>query len=270
MSTIAQGNVPRFSTSNNWIGKPGLKDKSESAASLKKRKEKYSQRVQADAMAQKKDIWYQDKTGKKRCTTMAHLRKLHKFFRKLDADGSGDIDMEEIEDYISRTYSTDSPALTLATVFELPTEKLASTLAKIEELAKNQTPITVEKFLELAHPLAPTRAVLLMTQAVLDEWEAQKPPSRHQEEVVESKSKHLKKQTAWVNSMWSRWDADGSGELDAKELKSVLQDIGASVEESDKYFREIDIDGSGFISKEEFLEWWLEKDAITVEDMLRL
>lgn len=55
--------------------------------------------------------------------------------------------------------------------------------------------------------------------------------------------------------VWARADADGSGELDADELKLVLQAMGQKNPDMEKVMKEVDTDGSGEVDKEEFERW---------------
>ena len=55
--------------------------------------------------------------------------------------------------------------------------------------------------------------------------------------------------------VWARADADGSGELDADELKLVLQAMGQKNPDMDAIMKEVDTDGSGEVDKEEFEKW---------------
>eukprot|EP00854_Cymbomonas_tetramitiformis_P007012 gene7012-8362_t len=65
-----------------------------------------------------------------------------------------------------------------------------------------------------------------------------------------------------VEKMWVIWDKDASGELDAREFKDVLMDLGVgedNPEEVAEVYRQVDTDGSGFISIDEFKHWWFSK-----------
>ena len=56
--------------------------------------------------------------------------------------------------------------------------------------------------------------------------------------------------------VWARADADGSGELDADELKLVLQAMGQKNPDMEQVMKEVDTDGSGEVDKEEFEAWY--------------
>ena len=58
--------------------------------------------------------------------------------------------------------------------------------------------------------------------------------------------------------MWLRFDDDGSGMLDAKEIREVLRAFGKDLndDEFEVAMQEIDEDGSGEVEFEEFQLWW--------------
>ena len=58
-----------------------------------------------------------------------------------------------------------------------------------------------------------------------------------------------------LRKVLARADADGSGELDADELKLVLQAMGQKNPDMDAVMKEVDADGSGEVDKEEFEAW---------------
>ena len=65
-------------------------------------------------------------------------------------------------------------------------------------------------------------------------------------------------EVALAQTMFGRFDADGSGEIDAGELRALLTSLGK--EQSDNELAvalaALDTDGDGSISYEEFLWWW--------------
>ena len=64
-----------------------------------------------------------------------------------------------------------------------------------------------------------------------------------------------------------RADEDGSGELDAEEFREALAQFGfEDKDEQDAMFREIDADGGGTVSWDEFLRWWRGEDDWENED----
>jgi hypothetical protein len=66
--------------------------------------------------------------------------------------------------------------------------------------------------------------------------------------------------------IFRRADADASGELDASEFGEVLRELGVDdAEERETMFREMDADGGGTVSWEEFREWWFGEGAERTE-----
>merc|ERR1739848_535349 len=70
----------------------------------------------------------------------------------------------------------------------------------------------------------------------------------------EQKSGHSEQQIAEMKEAFELFDLDGSGTIDAKELKTAMRALGmeASKEETRKMIEDIDKDGSGTIDLEEF------------------
>jgi len=58
-----------------------------------------------------------------------------------------------------------------------------------------------------------------------------------------------------LRKVWARADADGGGDLDADELKLVIQAMGQKNPDMDQIMKEVDTDGSGAVDKEEFEAW---------------
>lgn len=60
-----------------------------------------------------------------------------------------------------------------------------------------------------------------------------------------------------VEKVFSRYDADGSGAIDAEELQNVMAELGIDMnaEQRADALRKLDKDGSGTISMEEYLHW---------------
>ena len=68
--------------------------------------------------------------------------------------------------------------------------------------------------------------------------------------------------TAEAVGIFRRADSDASGELDASEFGEVLRELGVDdAEEREAMFREMDTDGGGTVSWEEFREWWFGEGA---------
>ena len=70
-----------------------------------------------------------------------------------------------------------------------------------------------------------------------------------------------------IMSFFQVFDSDGSGELDAEEFREALAQFGfEDKDEQDAMFREIDADGGGTVSWDEFLRWWRGEDDWEPED----
>lgn len=67
-----------------------------------------------------------------------------------------------------------------------------------------------------------------------------------------------KQQEAVARTTFRKFDIDGTGSLDATELRTLLSALGAdfSVSESLEALRELDTDNSGLIDEQEFVDWW--------------
>ncbi|KAJ3062142.1 hypothetical protein HDU98_001959 [Podochytrium sp. JEL0797] len=62
--------------------------------------------------------------------------------------------------------------------------------------------------------------------------------------------------------LFARYDADNSGSINAQELKNLCYDMGyfLSNEEVQMDLRILDLDGSGAITYDEFIQWWKNQD----------
>ncbi|KAK3236908.1 hypothetical protein CYMTET_52977 [Cymbomonas tetramitiformis] len=218
-------------------------------------------------VAKKNHIPYHDKvTGSMLFANKNDIVNLKTFFKELDEDSSGSIDMQEIDNFLYRSQVADavnsfSPAaLVLAARF--PGQVYSGALVKrIESTLRNKAELLFDDILKIGYPKADEKAiekfVALVTEAPVD-WELLNDPVRVARERKQ-KSVEQKKWLRWIDDMWCTWDADGSGELDSQEFKAVIRDIGASRDESEVFFREIDLDHSGTISIQEFKDWWIGK-----------
>lgn len=70
------------------------------------------------------------------------------------------------------------------------------------------------------------------------------------------KSKSMEQKLAKYEEIFNRYDADGSGTIEARELGQVMRDLGheMTAEELDTMVAAIDQDGSGEIDFEEFMQ----------------
>ncbi|CAM9220574.1 unnamed protein product, partial [Chrysoparadoxa australica] len=75
-----------------------------------------------------------------------------------------------------------------------------------------------------------------------------------QNAVVEAEARLLQGETL-ASELFDLFEADGNGAVDREELIPLLAQFGIRIAESEALLKEIDTDGSGDISKEEFLKW---------------
>eukprot|EP00854_Cymbomonas_tetramitiformis_P007995 gene7995-9505_t len=62
-----------------------------------------------------------------------------------------------------------------------------------------------------------------------------------------------------LNLMWSRWDPEDYGEIECDTFKEVLVELSIVKDDEDavqKLYAQVDKDGNGYISKDEFKRWW--------------
>lgn len=93
---------------------------------------------------------------------------------------------------------------------------------------------------------------------------------KHKVEEVKPKEICTEAEAVDFDEMWAMWDADGSGELDKKELREALRMLGVELDEDfDDFYQELDQDGSGTIDKKEFQAWWFLEDVGLQEALVR-
>jgi calmodulin len=75
-----------------------------------------------------------------------------------------------------------------------------------------------------------------------------------------------------LDSVWNTIDQDGSGDMDASELQTVLTTMGNKMSEADvgRLARKLDRDHDGTISKTEFRKWWARQPAHAKEKMVSI
>ncbi len=63
--------------------------------------------------------------------------------------------------------------------------------------------------------------------------------------------------------LWNTYDADGSGDLDRQEVRTVLTKMGRLVTETklDRAFEEMDANGDNLVTFDEFIDWWDEQES---------
>ena len=67
-----------------------------------------------------------------------------------------------------------------------------------------------------------------------------------------------------VRSVFKKYDADGTGSIDAAELRRLLLDLGFSLSNDELIaaLKVIDADGSKRVELDEFVAWWRQRDKI--------
>ena len=76
-----------------------------------------------------------------------------------------------------------------------------------------------------------------------------------------------------LRQLFEQIDADGSGDLDTKEMQAALKDdsirVGAMIPlaKCDSASQEMDVDGSGSVDWEEFLEYFSTKERPTLVNL---
>lgn len=73
-----------------------------------------------------------------------------------------------------------------------------------------------------------------------------------------------------VDAVWDTVDRDGSGDIDANELSTVVKTMGKNLSEDDvaRLARKLDRDHDGTISKTEFQKWWAKQPASAKEKLV--
>eukprot|EP00730_Choanoeca_flexa_P012308 TRINITY_DN393_c0_g1_i2.p1 TRINITY_DN393_c0_g1~~TRINITY_DN393_c0_g1_i2.p1 ORF type:complete len:169 (+),score=51.15 TRINITY_DN393_c0_g1_i2:46-552(+) len=65
--------------------------------------------------------------------------------------------------------------------------------------------------------------------------------------------------------IFNKHDKDGSGSIDASELKEIAYQLGHPMTDAQiaEGLKEIDLDGSGELNYDEFKRWWAQKDRFS-------
>ena len=99
-----------------------------------------------------------------------------------------------------------------------------------------------------------------------------KKKQKKKKEKTVSASQKDKEEAAKLQSLWTELDQDGSGFLDRTEVSAVMEFMGKPVDDAglDAAMQEIDKDGSGEVSFEEFLAWWQKQDPEAQKQLMML
>lgn len=69
-----------------------------------------------------------------------------------------------------------------------------------------------------------------------------------------------------IETVFAKYDTNGSGDIDARELALVLEDLGVEVSEERlrEAFALLDANGDGVITFDEFAAWWRREEVVYV------
>ena len=130
-------------------------------------------------------------------------------------------------------------------------------------------PVIVHTMLET--PPCPIAKVISSKKIVLT-WAARKQntstrdPAFVQKMLGDWTGSHEADKGVSVDIVFSKYDLDRSGTIDAKELENVLKDLGVEVSEERirEAFSVLDANGDGEISYEEFCKWWRRDEVVYI------
>eukprot|EP00854_Cymbomonas_tetramitiformis_P015218 gene15218-18001_t len=211
-------------------------------------------------MADRSKFFFLDKRNRVVCYPVAGLMELRGLFDRIDVDRSGTLDFETFESFARKMKCTAlGNSLAIVALFpEIHPWHQGVFLHRLKTMLRQRGPLTFADFLRLGHPEASGR-VLQQLQEVVHEL-----VDRRDNASLRAAKQHARKflkeeerrQAAWVDKMWERWDVDGTGVVHQQDFKLALQNIGASVEEADVFIAEMDHNEGNVISKENFSAWW--------------
>ena len=119
-------------------------------------------------------------------------------------------------------------------------------------------------------PSTPT-AILIQPRKITIQWYSRTQYTNTRSKAVVDKLMtdwaglhHLMEGGVSVESAFQKYDRDGNGYIDSKEIAYLLTDLGIPVttEKISDIMRELDIDNNGTISFDEFAVWWRKSDVI--------
>ncbi|KAK3248217.1 hypothetical protein CYMTET_42309 [Cymbomonas tetramitiformis] len=123
-----------------------------------------------------------------------------------------------------------------------------SVFAAIKRHVDEKALLAFEDMLKIVYPKASRSETRAMAAAVQPKKEASLPVRDLELEEDED-----------LNLMWSRWDPEDYGEIECDTFKEVLVELSIVKDDEDavqKLYAQVDKDGNGYISKDEFKRWW--------------
>ena len=174
------------------------------------------------------------------------IKYLRLTFDSLDKNGNGIIDVDEMSAYLTTHYDN-----SLKKTGDSPDKQrsIGATLVSQLEDRMNDPDlgITFQDLLSMMYTSASKDGLKAMTDCVMDKPPVEKRPS------VEIDPQDLED----MNDLWTKWDRSGTGEINESQFKDVLLYLGLDdPADWDEFYEQIDADGSGSISKDEFIAWW--------------
>ncbi|KAK3278383.1 hypothetical protein CYMTET_13675 [Cymbomonas tetramitiformis] len=205
------------------------------------------------------------------------VKRLKNFFTRLDTDASGVVDVAEVDAYAYDITSkgggshqgTYSPAATILAA-NFPGHFGGELVRRIENVIRDKEGLTFPDMLGVAFPNARDVDIAEFVDAVKEkekDLELLANPA-----LVEKKRRmaEIERESwkSWIDHLWRRYDMDKSGELDEREFKVVLRELGGTAEDAELFFKEVDVDNSGSISKQEFKDWWIGQGAFASSSII--
>lgn len=200
------------------------------------RRLKYSSSRKFAWRHQSQNIFRISQTGQH--VTIKDLKLLKNCFDSLDVDSSGQVDIMEITNHLNAQSSNGA---------SFP----PSLLRRMATRANLGDQLTFADTLSLCYPHANRSEIIAMDNMIRPKEEAEEGNAIDPDEELD------------VEQMWKLWDMDGSGELDAYELKQALRSLitckrefSIRLADFDDIFESMDLDKSGTIDIDEFKTWW--------------
>lgn len=187
------------------------------------------------------------KTGQ--FVSLKEISNLARYFHDLDTDGSGTVDIEEVTAHMEEKLNQgNSNTKGGEGWLKFPSSLLCSLKRHLENVEQ----IEFQDMLRIVYPKATKAEAENMAEYVKEPKVETPPPEIDSDDELD------------VDMMWEIWDKNGDGELDSFEFKEVLISLGIDADNPDEinyYYRQVDTDGSGLVSKEEFKRWFLSPNS---------